>query len=402
MIQWTEQQLNRLKELAEQGNLDAMVSLGAAYDSGNGLAQDSHKAMELFQKAAEKGSADAMAMIGFAYAQGNGVDKDIQKAHEWLEKAAEKGQASAQYTLGSMLYDEGQDYQKAIYWLDQASRQGVTDAQVILGDCYYMGYGVERNYDIAADWYKKAADQNSAAAQNKLGELYRDGIAFSQDENKAAEWFAKAAEQEYPDAVFNLGLCTVKGKGVPMDTEKGNALIRKASSLGSVMAKMYLKGQEQLNKGIREELQKQEEKKSAPANESSGSSSYEYIAWSDLLIPIGAVIAAFVFTKAVPLYTWTQVNMREINFLLRPLIQLASIVMAAGGAGIAVFLLLMTVSPGLAVVGMILAGFGGLCSIFCYEIPSFVHTAELAAYAVMAGGAVMFVILLLRKLFGRY
>ena len=50
-----------------------MFSLGVLYANGDGVAQDSGKARELYEKAADKGDASAMFNLGGLYANGDGV-----------------------------------------------------------------------------------------------------------------------------------------------------------------------------------------------------------------------------------------------------------------------------------------------------------------------------------------
>ena len=47
------------EKAAAAGNVDAMISLGLLYNSGQGVAQDYAKARELYQKAADRGNAEA-------------------------------------------------------------------------------------------------------------------------------------------------------------------------------------------------------------------------------------------------------------------------------------------------------------------------------------------------------
>jgi TPR repeat protein len=52
------------------GSTEAECRLGAHYRSGQGVAQDSEKAVEWFEKAATQGDADAHFALGNTYASG--------------------------------------------------------------------------------------------------------------------------------------------------------------------------------------------------------------------------------------------------------------------------------------------------------------------------------------------
>jgi len=62
------------------------------------------------------------------YLLGQGVPQDTAKALAWYRKAAEQGHANAQYDLG-LMYSEGksvpQDYVGAHMWFSLAAAQGV-------------------------------------------------------------------------------------------------------------------------------------------------------------------------------------------------------------------------------------------------------------------------------------
>lgn len=53
----------------------------------------------------------------------------------------------------------------------ELARTGDADAQCTLGDCYYFGFGVERDYVKATEMYIKAADQGYDKARLKLEKL---------------------------------------------------------------------------------------------------------------------------------------------------------------------------------------------------------------------------------------
>ena len=58
-----------LQRTANQGDANAQYNLGFHYATGDGVAQDSTKAVELFQKAADQGHADAQSILKRLYPQ---------------------------------------------------------------------------------------------------------------------------------------------------------------------------------------------------------------------------------------------------------------------------------------------------------------------------------------------
>ena len=72
------------------------------YLEGYGVAKDSAKAKEWWEKAAMQGNADAQFRLGYLYATGEDTAKDLAKAREWLEKSAAQKNQNAIDTLNML------------------------------------------------------------------------------------------------------------------------------------------------------------------------------------------------------------------------------------------------------------------------------------------------------------
>lgn len=77
--------------MANQGDAEAQVALGAMYNLGEGVRQDYTKAAHWFEKAANQGNADAQYMLGLMYAKGEGVRQNYIVAKEYFGKACDGG-----------------------------------------------------------------------------------------------------------------------------------------------------------------------------------------------------------------------------------------------------------------------------------------------------------------------
>ena len=310
-----------------------------------------------------------------------------------LEFAAELGDAVAQYGLGLYYAAEKNDYAKAVHWYQKAAEQGNAEAQHILGRCYAAGAGVAQDHAKAASWFQKAAEQGNAEAQCSLGICYGTGEGVTADVAKAAHWFEKAAEQGNAGVQYMLSKCYQNGIGVAADNKKAEEWLEKAAAQGDEDAKKELES-------LREDRKKQELARQQAAEEERRSREAQKNADINAAIYmlLGAIVAAFLFTKGTPLYNWTIEHRKEIFFLLKPLLQLAAIVLSALGGAAAVGLLLGAIVPSLAIVGALAGGVGGLISIFCYEDPNVYQVAKNVAFVVMALAAVLLVIQLIRKL----
>lgn len=142
-----------LTELADQGDAEAQLKLGFAYQYGDEFLKDEKKAFEWYEKAAEQGNAEAQFNLALAYLKGNGVLKDEKKAFEWFKKAAEQGGAEAQFKLG-LAYKNGngvlKDEKKAFEWIGKAADQELADAQLELGGMYL----INNNKELARKWLR--------------------------------------------------------------------------------------------------------------------------------------------------------------------------------------------------------------------------------------------------------
>ena len=80
--------LKELQPLADKGNAQAQVIIGAMYDNGEGVPLDYRQAVLWYQKSAEQGNANAQYNLGMMYANGLGVPQDMVQALKWFNLAA--------------------------------------------------------------------------------------------------------------------------------------------------------------------------------------------------------------------------------------------------------------------------------------------------------------------------
>ena len=162
---------------ADLGHGLARNDLGAAYETGAGVAMNPQEAVHWYRLAAEQGTAAAQFNLGRAYRQGLGVAANPATAVTWLEKAADQGYEPALYLLGSM-YEQGEgvraDDAKAVAIYRKSAERGYAPAQVRLGTLYALGQGVRPDPNEARLWWNKAAEQGDAGALLMLGSMALD------------------------------------------------------------------------------------------------------------------------------------------------------------------------------------------------------------------------------------
>lgn len=174
-MEYTVEEYNKKKELAESGNLDAICDLGYLYYYGFGnTAPDIDKGVYYWCTAANLGNAVAQDAMAWCYECGVGVEKNLFTAVDLKMKAANGGYSYAQFDVGNY---------------------------------FYYGYSevnIEPNAEIAYSWYKKAADQNNGNAQLMVAYCLENGIGTDTNEDKSIEYYEKSASNGIAEAYLNL------------------------------------------------------------------------------------------------------------------------------------------------------------------------------------------------------
>lgn len=161
-----------------------------------------------------------------SYLQGTStVAKDSLKAIEYLKPCLRENNPNAQLIMGHLFLksvDES-NLKKGFQLIKKAANQNHAGAIENLGVLYKYGIGCKLNYNKARNYFIKGAKLGNHKAAYSLGYLYLKGLGnINQDYSEAVKWFKKS---EYPMAKHWLGVCYLKGYGVPRDLIKANELL---------------------------------------------------------------------------------------------------------------------------------------------------------------------------------
>lgn len=134
---------------ADDGDPEAMYSLGACYALGDGVSEDKEKALYYYQMAADRGNRNAQYAAAACYSYGKGTEVNKEKAFELYYKAADQGHPKAQFAVGHF-YEYGQggvemDHEKAKLWYQMAADNGHSGAMKILEDFHSDGSNRDSN-----------------------------------------------------------------------------------------------------------------------------------------------------------------------------------------------------------------------------------------------------------------
>ena len=210
----------RIDKLAEEGDVDACLTLGYMYLYGeNGVEQDEEKAFKYYSIAAEKEDKIALNNLGSLYFSGIGVEKDIKTAAELFERAAELGNNEAAVNLAfvyltTIKNPDATLRSNIVRLFNQAATGGNITAQYMMGMIYYHGYGISQNYERAFRFLQKAASQYDEA-QYQLALRYMNAEGTPRNYKKAVDNLVKAANQGYIPAMVWLGDILAQGTSYP-------------------------------------------------------------------------------------------------------------------------------------------------------------------------------------------
>jgi TPR repeat protein len=131
--------------------------------------------------------------LGAMYEKGEGVTQNSFEAVKWYRKAAEQNDAAAQNNLGRVNYfglGVPKDNIEAMQWWLKAANQGLPEAQSSVGDMYHNAYGVVKDDIQSYMWIKLAAQQGDQRALSDLQKLDRSMTTdqIAEAKLRASEW----------------------------------------------------------------------------------------------------------------------------------------------------------------------------------------------------------------------
>ena len=184
---------------ASSSSRRALYQLGRAYAANGQTAE----AVGTYRKAIDKGSTSAMVELGVALGTGNGVAKDPDAARKLFERAAAAGNARGVTNLAAVNGGGGgtpANPVEARAQLSKAAQADVAEAQFQLGLMMADGEGGPKDEAGARALFEKAAAQNHAEALLWAGSFAQRGLGGPEDSAKAKAYFTKAAALGNEDA----------------------------------------------------------------------------------------------------------------------------------------------------------------------------------------------------------
>ena len=224
--------LEKIHRKAQEGKLDAQLSLGYMYLYGqDGVQVDYKKSFYYYELAARQNNAIALNNLGSLYFNGIGTEINYQKAAELFFKAAQNGSDDAAVNLAFIYLssDDSEQHEAAINLFKEASKAGNNTAKFMLGYAHYKGFVVEQNFHKAIENIKEAAKYKLDIAQYMLGMMYRNGEGIAKNYGNAVKYLRMAANQGNVPAMMELGDIYAQGTIYPKNEYMAHVLFNIAS-----------------------------------------------------------------------------------------------------------------------------------------------------------------------------
>lgn len=195
----------------------------------------------------------------YSYAQQLKKDRNYSELFEYLLHFSDSGNPTALNCLTECYYNgwgTDKDFDKCYYFDCIAATTSNPDSIAVLGFDYQFGVGVEKNIEKAVELYKQAVAMNSAKGKNYLAFCYEYGYGVESDESKAFELYTQAAGSGNVVAKRRLGLCYENGIGTVVDVNKAVQLYQEAAEQDNRIAQRYLAMAYENGDGIEQNIEK--------------------------------------------------------------------------------------------------------------------------------------------------
>ncbi len=207
-----EEELKRLNELTEKGDVPAMRALGMILLSGTDarkrpVGRDAKRGFALLSEAALT-EPYAMTVLGLCRQDGlYGIERDPAEAKALFEKASTFFIAEAIFCRAeNMLYDPSERYNLDKYFrlIESASSMGLIDAKLRLSELYEKGIGIRRSVKKAIALLEQLEKARVPEADLRLSMIYATCSSYI-SKKKTNEYLQKACRARLPEAVKEMG-----------------------------------------------------------------------------------------------------------------------------------------------------------------------------------------------------
>ena len=166
-----EEEFEKLKSRADQGDAIAIGAIGLLYEKGGfGVEQNMEMAIQLISRAARLGRPECHYKLGIMFKQGQGVEQDQDKYYYHMKESAILGNAAARFLLATLNWERGKRSQ-AMTHLRIAVKNGSKDALDMIEELVQLKWVGTNEYESAKLAYHEYTVRVGSDARNRANEL---------------------------------------------------------------------------------------------------------------------------------------------------------------------------------------------------------------------------------------
>lgn len=181
--------------------------------------------------------------LGTMYYSGKGVAADSERAYQFFQKAVSADNPFAQYALGKTYADQTSPHynpERAAVMFSKAAHQGNGFAYLELGKLYLLSDSSLYDTSKAIEQFEAALDAQPVQANYQLGNLYCDKEAGCFNPGKAIHHLLAACQKGSNPAQYTLGRLYLDESLTCFQFQTGLTLIRQSATDGNPFAQIKL------------------------------------------------------------------------------------------------------------------------------------------------------------------
>ena len=136
--------------------------------------------------------------------------------------------------------NEAWDFRKIIPRLPYGTKGGRPGQSYGAKQSGAICYNVNQDYNKAFDYYEKSANQNYAPALFNVGICLLRGHGVAKDTASAIKYWRRSVEQDYMYAENSMGNAYFEGKMLPQNLDSAAVMFRKAGMQGCLPTELSL------------------------------------------------------------------------------------------------------------------------------------------------------------------
>ena len=237
--------------LKEDGDTEAVTTLGTLYVEGKGCQKNLGYGLSLLEAAAAEGSARAYRYLAELYLTDELLPRDTDKAITYYQAAAELGMTELYEIIADIFHDGRivvRDVARAIDLYTLGAKAGHSSARKKADkltdereELYKLGTSLrETSPEQSFRAFAVSASMGYAPAYKEMARAFLSGRGIKKDRQQAYLWLEKAVDSKDDSALYELGLCFSRGIGTHFDYNKAVEILAKATRLGSKDARLEL------------------------------------------------------------------------------------------------------------------------------------------------------------------